>query len=218
VFLAMLTTSFIEKSLRKELLSSIAVFVVFNLVYGLKGGIDNAAHIGGLISGLIIGYCYYPGLIKPLDSKIKYGTLAALLVISVVLSISALKTLPNEASPYEMTMQRFIGNEKAALAVLNDGGYQTQEKVISGLKTGIRNWKANIKLINDMENTELSDVVMKRNTLLKEYCQVRLKYYELMLHEQIEGSSDADVANMDSCNIAIGKIVTEINALGSTSN
>ena len=62
VFLAMLTTNLIEKSARRTLITSIAVFVGYNLLNGAKGGVDNAAHIGGLISGLIVGYIYYPGL------------------------------------------------------------------------------------------------------------------------------------------------------------
>ncbi|MEJ7830770.1 MAG: rhomboid family intramembrane serine protease [Segetibacter sp.] len=62
VFLAMLTTDLIEKSSRGALMTSIAIFVIFNLAGGMSYGIDNAAHVGGLISGVIIGYAYLPGL------------------------------------------------------------------------------------------------------------------------------------------------------------
>ncbi len=36
-------------------LKSLGIFIVYNLVYGMKAGVDNAAHIGGVLSGLAIG-------------------------------------------------------------------------------------------------------------------------------------------------------------------
>ncbi len=49
VFLAMLTTNLIEKNLRKALLTSIAIFVGYNLLNGFeRRKFDNAAHLGGI--------------------------------------------------------------------------------------------------------------------------------------------------------------------------
>lgn len=64
VFLALLTTAYIKRSYRKTMIRSILFFVVFNLMYGLQGNTDNAAHVGGLIGGLMVGYALYPGLKK----------------------------------------------------------------------------------------------------------------------------------------------------------
>ena len=62
VFIALLTTNLIEPIERNKWLPSMILFIGYNLLGGMKGNIDNAAHIGGLISGVLIGYCIYPWL------------------------------------------------------------------------------------------------------------------------------------------------------------
>ena len=57
VFLGLLLTKALPKAFaNKAFLTSILLFVGYNLLMGLSAGIDNAAHIGGLLSGLIIGF------------------------------------------------------------------------------------------------------------------------------------------------------------------
>lgn len=58
IFLAFLFFHRIEKAQRNALLTSILIFVGYNLIYGMKDGVDNAAHIGGLISGFLLGIVY----------------------------------------------------------------------------------------------------------------------------------------------------------------
>lgn len=88
VFLAMLSTDLIDRSARRPLLISIVLFVAYNLLGGLKQGVDNAAHLGGLISGLLIGYAFLPGLRHPDSRALKFVTL--LLVNTIVLLAIAL--------------------------------------------------------------------------------------------------------------------------------
>jgi rhomboid protease GluP len=64
VFLSLLLTNIFPREMKGGFLLSTSVFIGFNLIMGFTGGIDNAAHIGGLISGLIIGFLLYPFLNK----------------------------------------------------------------------------------------------------------------------------------------------------------
>lgn len=59
IFLIYLLFHRIEKHQRKSLLCSIGLFVAYNLLNGFThSGIDNAAHIGGLASGALLGLGY----------------------------------------------------------------------------------------------------------------------------------------------------------------
>ena len=61
-FLAALLLNVYPRKIGKPFLISTLIFVGFNLVMGMSGGIDNAAHIGGLSSGFLIGMLIADGL------------------------------------------------------------------------------------------------------------------------------------------------------------
>jgi membrane associated rhomboid family serine protease len=62
LFIMLILTRVYPPSFGKAFLVSILVFVGFNLLMGFTGGIDNAAHIGGLAGGLIAGLILSPSL------------------------------------------------------------------------------------------------------------------------------------------------------------
>ena len=65
--LGLLLTNAFPKDGKKGILIMIGVYVLINLVWGLTGGIDNAAHLGGLLSGAILGIVLY----KLTDNKME---------------------------------------------------------------------------------------------------------------------------------------------------
>lgn len=71
LYLALLTTQLIDKQWRKRSLLLFALYIVYSLAGGLQGHIDNAAHIGGLLAGIFMGYLYYPYLKSANNKKQK---------------------------------------------------------------------------------------------------------------------------------------------------
>ena len=69
LFLAFMLTKIFHPDFSKSFLLSTVVFVGFNLLMGLTGGIDNAAHIGGLVSGFIAGLILTP-ILKNEEQKV----------------------------------------------------------------------------------------------------------------------------------------------------
>lgn len=70
-FLSLLLCGVFPKEVSKPFLLSTLFFVGYNLLMGLAGGIDNAAHIGGLVSGLIIGFSLVPFLKRSVQEQPK---------------------------------------------------------------------------------------------------------------------------------------------------
>lgn len=210
VFLAMLTTDLIEKSARKALLTSIAVFVGYNLLNGLKGGIDNAAHIGGLIGGLIIGYTLIPSLKKPNEDRLKFGTIGLLAILILVSSFIVYKKIPNDIGTYDAKIKEFVSMESMALEVYDLPPNTPNDKILYGIKDkGIYNWNQNIKLIDSFKELDLPLEIRTRNKILKEYCELRIKSYEL-LYKAISEDTDQYKQQIEEYNKQIEAKIKEL--------
>jgi rhomboid protease GluP len=212
VFLALLTTNLLDKSVKKALLTSIAVFVGYNILSGLKpnSGIDNAAHIGGLFSGLIIGYAFVPSLKKFENKTIKFSTIGVMTIILLISSFFVYTTLPNDIVKYDEKMKAFVSMESMALEVYNLPEGTPNEKILSEIKDrGIYYWNENIKLIDSFKNLELPLPIRARNRKLKEYCELRIKNYEL-IYKTIDEDTNKYEQEINEYNQQIEKIISEL--------
>lgn len=70
MFLALLLMNVFPKDFKKAFLISSSVFIGYSLLLGLTGGIDNAAHIGGLICGFVIGVYFSKELKQKVQENI----------------------------------------------------------------------------------------------------------------------------------------------------
>lgn len=209
VFISLLTTKLIEKSARKSLLISIGIFVFYNLLNGLKGGIDNAAHIGGLLSGLLIGYSFYPSLIKP-NKILKPITIGVLTLAFSLGSFIVLKNITSDIGQYDKDMQTFVELEQKALGVFRLPENSTDEEILYELESnGIDNWEKSLKLLEKIDEYELPEELYLRNKRLKEYCQLRIKSYKTIKKAVIE-KTDKYAYEINDLNLEIEAIINEL--------
>lgn len=196
VFLALLTTNVIEKGARKSLFASIGIFVGYNLLYGLKGGIDNAAHIGGLVSGIIIGYAYYITIIKKILSPLKYAIFALLSLGVFLFSYTNFDKLPQRSVQFQIEefqslMSKFTTHESLAMTVyrnMNDDA--NKDFLMSEIKDrGLYYWEENLTITNKVKELYLPGELYTRNEILQEYCLLRKKSLEL-IYKKVEENSD----------------------------
>jgi rhomboid protease GluP len=210
VFLAMLTTDLIEKTTRKALLTSIGIFVAYNLINGVKGNIDNAAHIGGLIGGLIIGYCFTPSLKKPDDNPLNYSIIGSLTVLTIIACSLVYRGIPNDIGSYEKEMKRFSSMESMALEVYSLPKNTPKSKLLYEIKDrGIYYWNEDLKIIDEVKKLQLPETLQTQADKLKQYCELRLKSYEL-LYKTVDEDSNQYQSQIDDYNKQIQNIIDEL--------
>jgi len=212
VFLALLTTNLIEKKTRNALLASIGVFVMYNLLNGAKGNIDNAAHIGGLIVGIILGFSFYLPLTQP-DLKIK-NLIVYIFSFSVITILSLLFIFytPNTIAKYQSLMYRFSDTEVKAMSIYKLPHNSSDLKYLSAiLDDGLPNWKSCKEIVNKIDSIkELPQEYKNKAVLLNKYCDCRLISFRLMAYD-IEKKTSVNLPQINFYNQKIGLIIKKLN-------
>jgi rhomboid protease GluP len=199
VFLAMLSTNLIPKQIRNGLLQSIGVFIVYNLIYGMKSGVDNSAHVGGLLSGLVIGYLYYMfGMRGENAEKKKMPVVAAVAVLTVVVAFFYLdknkesSAVRNEtkseleqysykdADKYSDQIKKFAEAEEKALAPLRDTSLTNQELSEKLQRVSLPQWEKANEAIEKIKDYNVSDKSKEKADKLQQYISFRKEEVRLI--------------------------------------
>lgn len=196
VFLALLTTKFFDKNAQKALLSSIGIFVAYNLLYGMKAGIDNAAHIGGLISGLGLGYLYF------FLQKTKYAKhyVVICLVLASAIAFAYLNGKQNADTAFYKVWDKVSVLEEQALAPLKNreqlssADFMNQTRNIS-----LPAWQKAKEEISSVNTLELTPKTLQLRNLIAEYVDLRIQFSAAVI--EAERSQDWTVANELSAKI-----------------
>lgn len=230
VFLALLSTKLIPKQIRQSLLQSIGIFVVYNLIYGVKSGIDNAAHAGGLISGLVIGYLYYFGM-KGENTSRKNGLIVAGVVVLTLgasfiflqqnkvsdeVSSQARQELESfkykDAEEFNDTYNTIIEIQDSALAPMRDTSLN-DEQFLQQLKTiSYPQWDRAESLAKKLKSYEVSIQSQAKAGLMLQYIEMRKKEIDL-IEKEISGGDVSAKLDLLELRTKIGEIIAELEKL-----
>ncbi|NWJ49757.1 MAG: rhomboid family intramembrane serine protease [Bacteroidetes bacterium] len=225
VFIAMLTTNLIEKSARKLLLIPIAFFVIFNLVNGLRAGIDGAAHFGGFITGLFIGYAFYPSLKTYTDNRSKIITVSVLTYLFIFSGAIVYRYIPYKyhnipsasvgsysgqvIGTYQKKMQKFVNLESMAMEVSRKINHCSREELLEEIKSrSLFYWNENIEVIKEADSLKIPESLHLKDRKLIEYCNLRIQSLNL-LYKAIDEKTDKYEAEAKMVNAKIENTLKE---------
>ena len=178
VFFALLTTKLIPARMRSSLLSSIGIFIGYNLLYGAgKQGIDNAAHFGGLLSGFVIGYIYFLSFRSEKFRPVWASAIVA--VITMVITASYLNQSHSDAPAYEQKLKKFQKIEEDALQPLRNANSDSLMYRLTHISQD--KWKEAKQLMDETNNYKLDTPQSRLRSLLKDYVELRIQQTDLLI-------------------------------------
>jgi membrane associated rhomboid family serine protease len=97
---------------------SLMTFIGYNLLFGLAPGIDNSAHIGGLVAGLLMGAALSKHILVAPNvrrswARLTWITMAVILVVSFVAVRRLYPQLPLLANPQVIAAQQMVAARRA---------------------------------------------------------------------------------------------------------
>jgi rhomboid protease GluP len=196
LFGALLLTKLIPENRRQELLKTIGLFILINLGYGMKSGIDNAAHIGGLVAGFAWGFALAPQLKRQELNRFVPIALLAATLFGAFLFIEA---NGDQSARFAAIENQFVEFEKGGLKPF-DGDSTTQPRIVE-LREAASQWDSAEALLSAADKLKLSSRSQSLLARYHTYTSLRRRENRLM-QQYIEG----DFAVVDSINDTRHKI------------
>ncbi len=189
VFFALITTNLFNSDIQEAYFKRIGILIVVNLAYGMQPGIDMAAHVGGLISGIVLGYIYYLALIDHRFKKhFRKWTYPVVILIAALASQGILKNLQKTDTIH---FYEFVNNIQAMEETQRQ--YEAefpshQQEVLIFIETKIIPlWESVIASIDKVNSLHLSEENQKMREYLVKWLILHNRKYHLIAEEIRDG-------------------------------
>lgn len=173
---------------KKAMLGNLGVVIGINLVYGMKGGIDNAAHSGGLAAGIILGAALMLRSNRLITQSYSLKDNLLMATAGLLVLLIAYNLLPFTGQlRYLYTVDRVVQNDTEALNVMQqiaEAGETAKSKsdvLVPQLEAGIKLWDESevmLEEINDMTGKEEDRVLA-----MLDYVRLRKISYQMFIDD-----------------------------------
>lgn len=223
LFFAFLTTDLIPKDVRRALLQNIGIFIFYNLIYGMRSGVDNSAHIGGLVSGFIIGYLYVLSIKKEQKGIQLKWVLPLVIILTIGAAYSYLaehKTAFSEREKilgeikegsykdddlFNKRYSDFINNQDKAMEVWKDTTSSPAEMKQKLSDVSLSEWNKADATANEMQQMDVGPLKKKKGRAVMAY--VLLRKAEIAAAIQVLNNEAGSPEKLDSLRGEINKVV-----------
>jgi rhomboid protease GluP len=176
----------------KPMMKSTLIFAGYNIIYGLRAGVDNSAHVGGMLGGLVLGWL----LALPVDREVRTSltgerlqlgltALGVMLIAGVLLTPRFDYRIREELAwsaatkEYEAKETDLIERQEKAVASLNNNNEETvhAEWMETNLVPFYENWD---RVIAELDLTP-GRRTEKRRTLVTRILHMRIESYRHLI-------------------------------------